>query len=78
VFLVGGEGDPRTAAMDTKEDVRTRLERLHGFLEGERRALASLRDDDLLDVVVELDECALAVRRALGAVESPARRNEAA
>jgi hypothetical protein len=64
--------------MNTYEEARARLERLRSVLEHKGPALARLPDDSLLDVVVEIDECNLAVRRALAALDSELHRNVAA
>jgi hypothetical protein len=64
--------------MNTNDEARGRLERLRSVLEDEGPALARLPDQDLLDVVVEIDECNLAVRRALAALDSGLRRDFAA
>ena len=44
---------------------RLRLERLASVLEHEAQALAEFSDQRLLDVLVELDEARLALRRVL-------------
>ena len=63
--------------MTTNDEVRTSLWTLRTVLEREGAALARVRDDALLDVVVEIEECTLAVRRALLALESEARDHAA-
>jgi hypothetical protein len=44
---------------------RLRLERLASLLEHEAHALAEFSDQRLLDVLVEIDEARLALRRVL-------------